>query len=144
MLAEKYNIASDVWSVTSYNQLRRDAQDCERWNMFHPDEPPKLSYIERALSGVKGPFIAASDYVRAVPEQLLRYIPGDYFVLEPRWMGRANLAKLFDVTFEVDSVSITIATLHRLTLERVVTVQEVKQAMQDLEFDPNKPNPFFA
>ena len=78
ILAEKYGISSNVWSVTSYNQLRRDAADCERWNMLHPLEQPRQSYIERVLEGETGPFIAASDYVRAVPEQLSKWIPDGF------------------------------------------------------------------
>ena len=70
MLAEKYGIASDVWSVTSYTQLRRDAAACDRWNMLHPTETPRKSYLEETLDGVEGPFISASDYVRALGEQL--------------------------------------------------------------------------
>jgi hypothetical protein len=78
LLAEKYKIASNVWSVTSYTELRRDAHRCERWNMLHPDQPPRRSYVEEQFAGEKGPFIAASDYVRALPEQITRWVPGDF------------------------------------------------------------------
>jgi pyruvate dehydrogenase E1 component len=144
ILAEKYNIASDVWSVTSYNQLRRDAQDCERWNMLHPDEPPRQSYIEKVLTGVQGPFISASDNVRALGEQLIRYIPGDYFVLGTDGLGRSESRENLRRHFEVDAASIVIATLYRLSTARVVRVEEIKQAMQELGFDPNKPNPLMV
>ena len=70
LLAEKFGVSSDVWSATSYKELRRDAQACRRWNMLHPQEKPRVSYLERTLAGVKGPFVAASDYVRGVPEQI--------------------------------------------------------------------------
>jgi pyruvate dehydrogenase E1 component len=141
ILADKYKIASDVWSVTSYTQLRRDAQDCERWNMLHPDQPPRQSYIEKTLAGVQGPFIASSDYVRAVPEQLIRYIPGDYFVLGTDGFGRSESRENLRRHFEVDAASVVIATLYRLLAARMVDVHEVKQAIQDLGYNPDKPNP---
>jgi len=141
ILADKYKIASDVWSVTSYTQLRRDAQDCERWNMLHPDQSPRQSYIEKTLAGVQGPFIAASDYVRAVPEQLIRYIPGDYFVLGTDGLGRSESRENLRRHFEVDAASVVIATLYRLLAARAVDVQEVKQAIHDLGYNPDKPNP---
>jgi pyruvate dehydrogenase E1 component len=146
ILAEKYKIASDVWSVTSYTQLRRDAHDCERWNMLHPDETPRQSYIERILTGVQGPFISASDNVRALGEQLIRYIPGDYFVLGTDGLGRSESRENLRRHFEVDGVSITLAALHRLSIPHVgiISTAEFKQAMKDLNFDPNKPNPLMV
>ena len=144
LLADRYQIASDVWSVTSYTQLRRDCQSCERWNMLHPDQPAKTSYLEKVLSGVKGPFIAASDYVRALPEQLLRYIPGDYFVLGTDGMGRSETRETLRRHFEVDAESITIATLYRLSKAGVVSTAELNQALNDLGYNRDKINPLFA
>ncbi len=144
LLAERFNIASDVWSVTSYNELRRDCQSCERWNMLHPSETPKQSYLEKVLSGVKGPFIAASDYVRAIPEQLLRYIPDDYFVLGTDGMGRSETRETLRRHFEVDAESIAIATLYRLTKAGVVSTAEFNQAITDLGYDREKVNPLYA
>ncbi|MEM8734954.1 MAG: pyruvate dehydrogenase (acetyl-transferring), homodimeric type [Planctomycetota bacterium] len=144
MLAEKYKIASDVWSVTSYTQLRREAQDCERWNMLHPTEKPKQSYIEKTLSGVEGPFIAASDHVRALPEQLQSYIPGDYFVLGTDGMGRSETREALRRHFEVDAESIVIATLYRLAKAGTLSYEDVAKAIKDLDYDPEKVNPMFA
>ncbi|MEM9368539.1 MAG: pyruvate dehydrogenase (acetyl-transferring), homodimeric type [Planctomycetota bacterium] len=144
MLAETYQIASDVWSVTSYTQLRRDAATCERWNRLHPTETPRKSYLEETLDGVEGPFIAASDYVRALPEQLTPWIPGDYFVLGTDGMGRSETREALRRHFEVDSESITIATLHRLMKQGLFTAEEVAQAIADLDYDPDKVNPYFA
>ena len=110
LLAEKYNVASDVWSVTSYTQLRRDAAACERWSMLHPTETPRRSYLQQTLEGVQGPFISASDYVRALGEQLTPWIPGDYYVLGTDGMGRSETRGALRRHFEVDSESITIAT----------------------------------
>src|SRR5690606_23429776 len=81
ILADKYNIASDVWSVTSYTELRREALACRRWNMLHPAETPRKSYLENVIEGASGPFIAASDYVRQVPEQIDAWLPGGLFAL---------------------------------------------------------------
>ena len=144
LLAEKYNIASDVWSVTSYTQLRREAADCERWNMLHPTEPPRKSYVETALEAAEGPFIAASDYVRALPEQLKPWVPGDYYVLGTDGMGRSESRPALRRHFEVDAESITIATLWRLSKAGVVTAEEVAQAITDLGYDAEKPNPYFT
>jgi len=144
LLADKYQIASDVWSVTSYTQLRREAADCARWNMLHPTLPPRKSYLEEQLAGVEGPFIAASDYVRALPEQLTQWIPGDYCVLGTDGMGRSETRPALRRHFEVDAESITIAALSRLSKTGLYTPQQVAQAIEDLGFNPDKPNPYFA
>ena len=144
ILADKYNIASDVWSVTSYTELRRDAASCERWNMLHPTETPKKSYLEQTLSGVEGPFIASSDYVRALSEQLTPWIPGDYFCLGTDGMGRSESREALRRHFEVDAESITIAALSRLSKQGLYSQQEVAEAIKDLGFDPEKENPYFA
>jgi len=144
ILAEKYQVASDVWSVTSYTQLRRDAQTCERWNMMHPDQTPRKSHIETVLDGVKGPIISASDNVRAVAEQLLPYIDSDYYVLGCDGLGRSETRQALRRHFEVDAASITIAALYRLSKQGVFPGSEVAKAIKDLGFDPEKQNPLFA
>ena len=144
LLAEKFNIASDVWSVTSYTQLRRDAADCDRWNMLHPTKKPKKSYLETVLEGHDGPFISASDYVRALGEQLTAWIPGDYYVLGTDGMGRSETREALRRHFEVDAESITIAALSRLSKAGVVTDKDVAKAIKDLDFDADKPNPYFT
>ncbi len=144
MLAEKFNIASDVWSVTSYTQLRREASDCQRWNLLHPTETPRKSYLETVLEGVEGPFIAASDYVRALGEQLTPWIPGDYYVLGTDGMGRSETREYLRRHFEVDAESISIAALSRLSKAGVVSDKEVVEAIKQLGFDAEKPNPYFS
>ena len=144
ILAEKFNIASDLWSVTSYTQLRRDAQTCERWNFLHPDETPKKSYIETVLEGIEGPFIAASDHVRALPEQLTRYIPGDYFVLGTDGMGRSETREALRRHFEIDGESIALAALYRLAKAGTVKMADVAKAIKELDYNPEKANPLFA
>jgi len=144
LLAEKYNIASDVWSVTSYTQLRREAQACERWNRLHPTETPRKSYLEETLEGIEGPFISASDYVRALGEQLTPWIPGDYYVLGTDGLGRSETREALRRHFEVDAESIAIATLGRLSKAGVFEPSDVAKAIEDLGYDPDKPDPYFA
>jgi len=144
ILSEKYSVASDAWSVTSYTQLRRDAQTCERWNMLHPDQPRKKSYIQTALEGASGPIISASDNVRAVGEQLHPYLDQDYFVLGCDGMGRSETRPALRRHFEVDAASVVIATLYRLSLSGAVPASEAAAAIRDLGYDPEKPNPLFA
>ncbi|MCA9136568.1 MAG: pyruvate dehydrogenase (acetyl-transferring), homodimeric type [Planctomycetales bacterium] len=144
LLAEKYGVASDVWSVTSYTQLRRDAAACARWNMLHPTDTPKKSYLEQVLEGVEGPFISASDYVRALGEQLTPWIPGDYFVLGTDGMGRSETRESLRRHFEVDAESVTIATLSRLSKAGVFSPADVKKAIDDLGYDADKPDPYYT
>ncbi len=144
LLAEKYRIASDVWSVTSYTQLRREAGACDRWNMLHPTEQPRKSYLENVLDGVEGPFISASDYVRGLAEQLTPWIPGDYYVLGTDGMGRSETREALRRHFEVDAQSITIATLSRLVKAGVLEPKDVQDAISELGYDAEKPDPYFA
>jgi pyruvate dehydrogenase E1 component len=144
LLAEKFGIGSDVWSVTSYTQLRRDAQDCERWNMLNPTQPRRTSYIEQAIRGIEGPFIAASDYVRAVAEQVAPWIPGGLFTLGTDGLGRSDTRESLRRHFEVDAESIALAALYQLSRRGQVPPAQVAQAIQELEIDPAKANPLFA
>ncbi|MFV1965123.1 MAG: pyruvate dehydrogenase (acetyl-transferring), homodimeric type [Pirellulaceae bacterium] len=144
ILAEKYDVASDVWSVTSYTELRREAQTCRRWNMLHPEETPRQSYLEQGLAGVDGPFIAASDYVRAVPEQLAPWIPGEYLVLGTDGMGRSDTREDLRRHFEVDAECMALASLYQLHLQGEVPCDTVARAVRDLGIDPEKADPLFA
>jgi pyruvate dehydrogenase E1 component len=144
ILAERFQIASDVWSATSYTQLRRDAFDCHRWNMLHPTLPPRKSYLETVFAGAKGPFIAASDYVRALPEQIRDYLPGDLVALGTDGMGRSETRIALRRHFEVDAECIVIATLYKLHQDGHLDAQLVAKAIKDLGVDPDKANPLFA
>jgi len=141
LLAEKYQVASDVWSVTSYMQLRRDAQQCARWNMLHPKQPARRGYFEQVMEGAEGPIIAASDFVRAVPEQLNPWVPGGMTVLGTDGFGRSEGRQELRRFFEVDAECITLATLTRLSKECMFKANELAQAIEDLGIDPEKPNP---
>lgn len=144
MLAERFGISSKVWSVTSYNELRRDAAACERWNMLHPTETPRKSYIETVLEGEKGPFIAASDYVKAVSEQVSQWVPGGLYCLGTDGMGRSETREALRRHFEVDAEFVTVASLYRLAKTGAIEMAEVNQAIQQLEIDSEKINPLFA
>jgi pyruvate dehydrogenase E1 component len=144
LLAEKFHVSSDVWSVTSYTELRRDAQTCARWNMLHPAEPARKSYLETVLEGVQGPFVSASDYVRAVGEQLAPWIPGDYLVLGCDGMGRSETRTALRKHFEVDAPFIALGALHQLRKQGKIESHDVAKAIQELAINPEKPNPLYA
>src|SRR5262249_7219668 len=103
ILADRFGIAADVWSATSYKQLRGDALDVERWNMLHPAAEPRKSYVEKLLEGETGVFVAASDYMRSVPEMIDRWVPGGLFALGTDGFGRSESRELLRRFFEVDA-----------------------------------------
>jgi len=144
VLAEKYGIGSDVWSVTSYTQLRRDAQECERYNMLHPSEPPRVPYVAQVLAGVEGPCIATSDYVRAVAEQISPWCPGGLFALGTDGMGRSESRATLRRHFEVDAEFITLAALYQLKKQGKCDGQCVANAIKELQIDPEKQSALFA
>ena len=123
ILEQQYGVAADVWSVTSYKQLYRDANDCERWNFLHPGETAEVSYVTQTLEGSAGPFIAASDYMKVLPESLAKWVPGQLVSLGTDGFGRSeNRAALRDF-FEVDAKHIVLATLGALAREKKIGVE---------------------
>ncbi len=144
ILAERYKIASDLWSATSYTELFRDAQTVQRWNMLHPTEKPRQSYLDQLFQGVEGPFIAASDYVRGHTEQIRQYLPGDFYTLGTDGMGRSDTRKTLRRHFEVDAESVVIATLFQLSKQGKIKPEEVAKAIKELDFDPEKVDPLYA
>jgi pyruvate dehydrogenase E1 component len=144
ILAEKYNIGSDVWSVTSYTQLRRDAQECERWNMLNPNEPARVPYISQMLAGAEGPFVAASDYLRCLAEQVSPWVPGGLFVLGTDGMGRSSTREALRRHFEVDAECIAVAALYQLKKQDKCDGQCVARAVAELGIDPAKQSSLYA
>jgi len=144
ILAEKYDLSSDIWSVTSYTQLRRDAQECQRWNMLNPDKTPRRSYVEEQLADVDGPVIAATDYMRALAEQIDPWVPGGLFALGTDGMGRSESREALRRHFEVDAECIVIATLYQLSRQGKIDTKKVAQAVKDLGVDPNKASALYA
>ncbi|MBL9164084.1 MAG: pyruvate dehydrogenase (acetyl-transferring), homodimeric type [Planctomycetaceae bacterium] len=144
ILKARYNISSDVWSVTSYNQLRRDAQECERWNMLNPEKPRRHSYLQEQIDATEGPIIAASDYMRILPDQLGPWLKGRLFSLGTDGMGRSESRENLRRHFEVDAESIVVATLYKLSLDGKYDAAAVAQAIKDLGIHPDKKSALYA
>ena len=144
ILADQYNVAADVWSITSFKQLHRDGLESERWNRMHPDQQPRSSYIESRLSGEKGVFVMASDYVKALPESVARWFPRPPVSLGTDGFGRSESREALRDFFEVDARYIALGALHQLAREGSIEVGVVAQAMSDLQIDPEKIDPIYA
>jgi pyruvate dehydrogenase E1 component len=144
ILADKYGVSSDVWSVTSYTELARDCETTERWNMLHPTENPRQSYLQQQLAGHQGPFISASDYVRVLAEQISPWVPGGLFTLGTDGFGRSEARKELRRHFEVDAECVTLATLYQLAKVGQFDRSRLGAAVGELGIDPEKVNPLFA
>jgi len=144
LLQEKYDIAADIWSITSYKELHYNAIMTERWNMFHPDKKAQLPYVSQQLKGSTGVFVAASDYVKALPESIARWIPGRLVSLGTDGFGRSDGRRHLRDFFEVDARYITLAALYGLFQEGKLKVADLKKALKDLEIDPEKANPMIS
>jgi pyruvate dehydrogenase E1 component len=141
ILEEKYGVAADIYSVTSYKNLYIDGISAERWNMLHPGEQEKVPYVTQVLGGADGVVVAASDYVKTLPESISKWVPGKMISLGTDGFGRSeNRASLRD-HFEVDAKHIVLATLSALMRDGKVKADVVKKAIQDLGINPEKPNP---
>ena len=144
LLSEQYHVAADVWSVTSYQELYRDGHAAERWNRLHPGEPPRVPYVTECLGDATGAIVAASDYVRALPDAIDRWLPGRLVSLGTDGFGRSeNRASLRDF-FEVDARFIALAALDELARRGVLDTGVVEKAIRDLGINPEKPNPATA
>jgi pyruvate dehydrogenase E1 component len=141
ILAERYRIAANVWSVTSYNQLRREALAVERWNRLHPAEPVRQPYIQKALEGVEGPIVAATDYMKVVPDQLSPWLPNRLVTLGTDGFGRSDNRQHLRRFFEVSSEAIVAAALSRLARDGKFDAGQAAQAVRDLGLDPESPDP---
>ncbi len=141
MLGEKYGVAADVWSVTSYKELYRDAHAAERWNALHPGEPERVPYVKSVLAGTEGPLVAASDYVKALPDSLARWMPRPLVSLGTDGFGRSDGRKGLRDFFEVDARYITLHTLSALAREGKIKPSLVQKAMKDMGINPEKPEP---
>jgi len=134
-------VAADVWSVTSYKQLYRDANDCERWNMLHPAELAKVPYVTATLKDAPGPFIAASDYMKVLPESVAKWVPGQLVSLGTDGFGRSESRAALRNFFEVDAKHIVLATLGALAREKKIGADVVQRAIHELGINPEKANP---
>jgi pyruvate dehydrogenase E1 component len=141
ILAERYGVSADVWSATSYKLLRTDAIRCQRWNMLHPTQPPKKSYVEELLAKEQGTFIAVSDNIRTVPDQIAPWVPGGLFALGTDGFGRSDTRARLRRFFEIDAESTVIGTLYALAEKGQIERQTVEKAIKDLGVDPEKIQP---
>jgi pyruvate dehydrogenase E1 component len=141
ILAEKYDVSADVWSATSYKLLRADAIRCQRWNVLHPAETPKQSYVENLLAKEQGAFVAVSDNIRTVPDQIAPWVPGGLFTLGTEGFGRSDTRERLRRFFGVDAESTVIGTLHALAGKNLIERKVVAQAIKDMGVDPEKIQP---
>ena len=141
VLAEKYEVAADVWSVTSFRELRRDALECERWNRLHPTAPQKKSYLETILAGEQGIFIAVSDYMKCYAEFISRWVPGGLIPLGTDGFGRSENRTSLRRFFEVDSEFVILTALEQLARRGEIQFDRVEKAIKELGINADKPNP---
>ena len=141
LLGEKYGVAADVWSVTSYKELCREAQETERWNTLHPDEEAKLPYVTACLQDVAGPIVAATDYVKAIPGSVARWMPRAPVVLGTDGFGRSDGREALRDFFEVNAAHVVVAALSALSRDGAVEAGVVIQAAADLGVETERANP---
>ena len=141
LLEKDFGIPTDVWSVTSFNELRRDGLAVERWNQLHPDATPRRSYVEECLAERPGPYIAATDYMKIVPDQIQRWVPGTFVSLGTDGYGRSDARAALRRHFEVDKRYIAVTALKALADDGVLDQKTVAQAIEKYGIDPDRPDP---
>jgi pyruvate dehydrogenase E1 component len=141
ILAERYDVCADVWSATSYKNLRNEALLAERWNRLHPVEPPKKPHVQKILESETGPFIAVSDYMKMVPDQIAKWVPGGLTTLGTDGFGRSDTRARLRRFFEIDAECVVIATLYALAQKGEMDRQIVARAIKDLKVNPEKSFP---
>ena len=137
-------MAADVWSVTSYNLLRREAMACERWNLLHPGESPKVPYVTRQLADEPWPVIATSDYMKAVPHQISPWLPDGLFALGTDGFGRSESRKVLRDYFEIDAKFVALAALQQLAHRGQFDRNKLTGAIKTLGINVEKPDPVAA
>jgi pyruvate dehydrogenase E1 component len=142
LLEKDYGVPTDVFSVTSFNELRREALEAERFNMLHPGEPSRVPYVQQLFKDREGPVVAATDYMRTVPDQIRQWVGGRYVTLGTDGYGRSDSRAQLRKHFEVDRNHIAIAALRALADEGKVDKATVAKAMKNLAIDPSKPDPW--
>lgn len=146
LLEKDWNVHADVWSATSFVELRRDGMDCERYNMLHPGEKAKVPYVTQLLEKTEGPIIASTDYIKLLADQIRPYIPAgrSYKVLGTDGFGRSDFRYKLREFFEVDRHFVVLATLNALVQEGKLSADLPAQAIAKYNINPNKPNPAYA
>ena len=141
LLKKDWTINPGVWNVTSFSELRRDAEETERWNLTHPTKNQRKSHLEKSLSNNTVPTIAVSDYVKMLAEQIAPYVPGSFYSLGTDGFGRSDTRENLRHFFEIDRYYITLTALRALANEGLIKMSKVEQAMKKYNIDPEKPNP---
>jgi pyruvate dehydrogenase E1 component len=141
LLEKDWGVAADVWSATSFTELRREGLDCERWNMLNPEKPQKVSYVAQCLQDAAGPVIASTDYMKSFAEQIARFVPNKFVALGTDGYGRSDSREALRDFFEVDSRYITVAALKALSDEGKLPAAKVAEAVKKYKLNGNKPNP---
>jgi pyruvate dehydrogenase E1 component len=141
LLAQDFGVAADVWSAPSFTELRREGLDTDRWNLLHPSELPRKSYVELCLADRQGPVIAASDYMKAFADGIRAYVPRRYRVLGTDGFGRSDYRRRLRRFFEVDRWLVTVAALKALADEGTIPASRAADAIRQYEIDPDKANP---
>jgi pyruvate dehydrogenase E1 component len=144
ILEDNYQVDADVWSVTSYKRLYNEANECERWNRLHPLATPRVPYVTQCLKNAPGVFVAASDYMKVLPESIAQWIPGPLVALGTDGFGRSEDRATLRNFFEVDAKHIVLATLQALAREGAIGREKVEKAIRELAIDPEKTNPVLA
>ena len=144
ILADRYGIAADVWSATSYNQLRRDCLEIERWNRLHPQDQPRRSHVEQVFEGVEGPFIATSDYMKAVSDQIAPWVKGGLTTLGTDGFGRSESREALRRHFEVDAEHVVVAAFNALARKGAADAGEVAKVIGEMGVNPDLIDPMGA
>jgi pyruvate dehydrogenase E1 component len=141
LLASDFGVSADVWSVTSFTELRRDGLEVERWNMLHPTEAPRRAYVSECLGSGDVPVVASTDYMRAFADQIRQWVPGSYRVLGTDGFGRSDFRRNLRRFFEVDRHYVAVAALKELADAGAIEPERVREAIQRYEIDPEAPLP---
>jgi pyruvate dehydrogenase E1 component len=143
LLAKDFGVSADIWSVTSFNELRRDGVEAVRWNMLHPEKEARAPYVEQCLRERVGPVIAATDYMKTYADQIRAFLPspGRYTVLGTDGFGRSDTRRALRSFFEVDRHHVAVAALKALADQEALPHKKVSEAIKQYGVDPDKPNP---
>jgi pyruvate dehydrogenase E1 component len=141
LLKNDWGVNADIWSCTSFNELRRDGIDADRWNMLHPTQPPRKSHVEKCFEGREGPVIASTDYMRAYADQLRAFLPNRFRVLGTDGFGRSDYRVKLREFFEVNRYYVTVAALKALADDGTLPATKAEEAIAKYGINAEKPNP---
>jgi len=141
LLESDFGLAADVWSVTSFTELRRDGIEVERWNMLHPLQDQRRAYVTQCLTDRGGPVVASTDYIRTFADQIRQWVPAPYHVLGTDGFGRSDYRRALRRFFEVDRHYVTVAALKQLADVDAIEASRVKEAIDRYQLDPEAPMP---